>query len=81
MPSPRSSEVLVAFGLAVRARRKARGFSQEQLAEASGLHPRYVSDVERGQRNIGMRNVDRLAQALAIDLQTLFADVEANRSR
>ena len=53
----------------------------ECLAQESGLHPRYISDVERGRRNVGMVNVDRLARALAVDLPTLMAGVEAQRSR
>jgi len=72
-------EVLAAFGRAVRKVRLERGFTQEALAEAAGIHPRYVSDVERGRRNIGMVNVDRMAQALAIDLPMLMTEVEAQR--
>ena len=79
MPTDASSEVLVALGRAVRTLRLGRGFSQEQLAEAAGLHPRYVSDVERGRRNVGMVNVDRLARALSVDLPTLMAEVEKTR--
>ena len=47
----------------------------------SGLPPRYISDVERGRRNVGMVNVDRLAGALSVDLPTLMAGVETERSR
>lgn len=79
MPVTSSSAVLVALGRAVRALRVERGFSQERLAEESGIHPRYLSDVERGRRNIGMVNVDRLARALSVDLATLMAGVEAER--
>jgi transcriptional regulator with XRE-family HTH domain len=81
VPVDPSLDVLVALGQAVRALRLERGFSQERLAEESGLHPRYVSDVERGRRNVGMVNIDRLARALAVDLPTLMAGVEAERSR
>ena len=81
MPIDPSPDVLVALGQAVRALRLERGFSQERLAEESGLHPRYISDVERGHRNVGMVNVDRLARALSVDLPTLMAGVEAQRSR
>ena len=80
MPKDASPEVLVALGRAVRALRLAREFSQERLAEESGLHPRYVSDVERGRRNVGMVNIDRLARALSVDLPTLMAEVEKSRS-
>jgi transcriptional regulator with XRE-family HTH domain len=81
VPADPSPDVLVALGQAVRALRLERGFSQERLAEESGLHPRYVSDVERGRRNVGMVNVDRLSRALSVDLPTLMARVEAQRPR
>ena len=81
MPLDPSPDVLVALGQAVRTLRLQRGFSQERLAEESGLHPRYISDVERGRRNVGMVNVDRLARALSVDLPTLLTGVEAQRSR
>lgn len=73
--------MLVALGHAVRTLRLERGFSQEQLAELSGLSARYISDIERGMRNVGMVNVDRLARALSVDLPTLMAGVEAERHR
>jgi transcriptional regulator with XRE-family HTH domain len=79
VPTVASPEVLVALGRAVRTLRLARDFSQERLAEAAGLHPRYVSDVERGRRNVGMVNIDRLARALSVDLPTLMAEVEKIR--
>lgn len=47
-----TEEVLAAFGRAVRKLRLERGITQEGLAEAAGIHPRYVSDVERGRRNV-----------------------------
>ena len=77
--APPEEEVLAAFGRAVRKVRLERGFTQEGLAEAAGIHPRYVSDVERGQRNVGMVNIDRMAGALSVDLPTLMAEVEAQR--
>lgn len=45
--------------------RKARGWSQEQLALESGLARSYLGGVERGQRNIALLNIVRLAEALA----------------
>lgn len=81
MPVTPSPDVLIALGHAIRALRLERGFSQERLAEESGLHPRYVSDVERGRRNVGMVNVERLARALSVDLPTLMAGVESELRR
>ena len=70
-----------ALGAVVRTFRLARGLTQERLAEGAGLHTTYVSDVERGRRNIGIINVDRMARALATDLVELMAAVEAERRR
>ena len=69
----------MALGLAVRRLRTERGMTQEALAEASGLHPRYVSDIERGRRNVGIVNLDRLAVALGVRLDELTATVEDER--
>ena len=46
------------------------------LAERSGVHPRYVSDVERGVRNVSLINIERFSRALGIDLPTLMTAVE-----
>jgi transcriptional regulator with XRE-family HTH domain len=78
--SPPTADVLIAFGSAVRALRMERGLSQERLAEAAGIHPRYVSDVERGRRNLGLINIDRLARALGVDLATLMTRAEGART-
>ncbi len=79
VPATPPSDVLQALGRAVRKMRLLRGLTQERLAEAAGLHPRYVSDVERGRRNVGMVNLDRLAIALGMDLPDLMIEVEAAR--
>ncbi|MGH9109194.1 MAG: helix-turn-helix domain-containing protein [Acidimicrobiales bacterium] len=55
------------FGDRVRARRAELGWSQERLAEEAGLHWTYVSSVERGERNISLRNILRLAHAMEVD--------------
>jgi transcriptional regulator with XRE-family HTH domain len=81
MPDPARLDLLVALGSSVRALRLRQGFSQERLAEESGLHPRYISDIERGRRNIGFVNLDRLARALSVDLATLVADVDRAHQR
>ena len=69
--------VLSALGLNVRKRRDARELTQEKLAEKSGLDPTYISDIERGQRNPGIKNVARLAKALGITTAELCKGVDA----
>jgi transcriptional regulator with XRE-family HTH domain len=55
------------FGRRVRSHRQALGLTQEGLAERAGLHWTYVGSVERGERNLSLLNVLRLAKALKID--------------
>lgn len=46
--------------------------SQEELAELSGLHRTYVSSVERGIKNISIDNMEKLANALGVDIRELL---------
>lgn len=55
------------FGDRVRARRLDAGLSQEALAEQAGLHRTYVGSIERGERNVALVNIVRLARALGVD--------------
>ena len=57
-------QVLCEFGRRVRDARDALGWTQEDLAEEAGLDDSYVGGVERGERNIGLLNVNKLAVAL-----------------
>lgn len=59
------------FGQRVRDGRIARGWTQERLAEVTGLHATYVASVERGERNISLRNILRLAEGLDIGPEEL----------
>jgi transcriptional regulator with XRE-family HTH domain len=79
MPALDRHRFLAAFGRAVRRLRVEAGLSQEQLAEGAGLHPRYVSDIERGHRNPGVVNVAGLASGLGVDLVALMSAVEEER--
>jgi transcriptional regulator with XRE-family HTH domain len=60
----RSTDIQRAFGRAVRACRNALELSQEALAEASELHRTYIGAIERGERNVSLQNICRLAHAL-----------------
>ena len=74
---PKRDPVLAALGRNVRRRREARPLTQEKLAEKSGLDPTYISGIERGLRNPGIRNVARLAKALGLTTATLLEGVDA----
>lgn len=64
------------FGERVRALRQAANLSQEELAEACGLHRTYVGAVERGERNISLLNIIALSRALRIKPSSLLEDAE-----
>lgn len=63
------------FGKRIRELRLKRKWSQEKLAEESGLHWTYISGIERGKRNLGIENVVKLARALKVDVGQLFKGV------
>lgn len=67
-------DVKKSFGIAVRAWRTKLGISQEELAGRAGLHRTYICDVERGARNVTLRSIDKLAEALEVSVSTLLAD-------
>lgn len=71
--STRPASPTHAFGQRLRARRLELGLSQEALADACGLHRTYVGSVERGERNIALINIIRIARALDVDPGELVA--------
>ncbi|MCG9024504.1 helix-turn-helix domain-containing protein [Laribacter hongkongensis] len=73
MQSPDHYADLVKFGQRLRELRTAKGFSQETLALLSGLDRSYVGGVERGQRNVSLVNILKLATALNIEPRELFS--------
>ena len=64
------------FGTAVKFRREELGLTQEDLADKAGIHRTYLSDVERGTRNLSLVNIEKLAAALTMKMSELFAAVE-----
>lgn len=66
------SNILDRIGLNIRIIREDRGLSQEKLAALAGLHRAYVGQVERGEKNIGLKNLQKIAKALGINVKDLF---------
>ncbi len=71
-----SRSVLVKFGKRVRALREAAGISQEALASQAHMHRTYLSGVERGERNISLINIVKLARALNISTSQLVVGID-----
>lgn len=65
-------ELLAQFGNTLRTERLKAGLSQEALADLAELDRTYVGSVERGERNISLINIVKLAQALGVQPATLF---------
>jgi Helix-turn-helix. len=84
MPEVSREAVMRGFGDAVRDLRSGHGLSQEKLAERAGLHRTYIGDVERGERNLSLVNLVRLAHALEVTFGELATAAEsewANRDQ
>ncbi len=60
------------FAANMRRIRLERKLTQEKVAEAAGLHPNYISSVERGERNISIGNIENIAFALGVSMSDLL---------
>jgi transcriptional regulator with XRE-family HTH domain len=67
---------MLAFGAHLRVLRLERGLTQEQLADAAELHWTYIGQIERGERNLTLKNVLRLARGLGVSAGTLVDAVD-----
>lgn len=65
------------LGTTIREMRRARGLSQEGFADACGLDRTYIGSVERGGRNLGFKNLLRIAEALDVAPSELLANISA----
>jgi len=65
-------KILTQFGKAVRAQRTKLKISQEELAERADLHRTYISDIERGARNVSLLNIHQISKALELSAAELF---------
>ncbi|WP_108649320.1 helix-turn-helix domain-containing protein [Dongshaea marina] len=68
----KKNDLLITFGCSVRKKRKAAGLSQEELAALAGVHRTYIGMVERGEKNLSLLNIYKIANALNINVKDLF---------
>ena len=69
-------DITIFFGKNIKKIRKDRELSQERLAELSGLHRTYIGSVERGERNITLKNAYLIARALDVNLAKCLEERE-----
>jgi transcriptional regulator with XRE-family HTH domain len=66
-------DILVRFGQRVRALRQQQGYSQEGFAAECGLDRTYMGGIERGERNLALRNIELIALTLKVSLSELMS--------
>jgi len=67
-----SSRIKEKFGKRVRKLRKEQGLSQEGLGFKTGLHRTYIGAIERGEQNVSLENIQKIAKALGVKVKDLF---------
>ena len=68
----KAADILERFGHRVRELRQAKGLSQEAFAADCGLDRTYMGGIERGERNLALRNIDLIAKTLGMSLSDLM---------
>jgi transcriptional regulator with XRE-family HTH domain len=71
-----ASDICKALGIRIRQLRKERGWRQIDLAEEAGIHENYVSDIEKGQKEVCLRNLHTIAQAFDMKLVELVKGID-----
>ncbi|MDE5993978.1 MAG: helix-turn-helix domain-containing protein [Oscillospiraceae bacterium] len=72
------SELSHEIGQRIRNYRTQKKLSQEELAEKCGLHPTYIGQVERGEKNATIESISKIACGLSVSLSTLFENIESS---
>ncbi|MDD4382380.1 MAG: helix-turn-helix transcriptional regulator [Candidatus Dojkabacteria bacterium] len=67
-------EITKAVGKTIKDLRTERSLSQEDLADLTNLHRTYISSVERGKRNISIKNLEKIAKALKVKISNILVD-------
>jgi transcriptional regulator with XRE-family HTH domain len=68
-----AEDIRVRFGRRVRDLRRKHGWTQAEFAERLGLDRSYLADLERGKRNVSLRNIEVIAHGLQLSLSQLFS--------
>lgn len=71
------SKIAKQVGARLRAYRQQKHYSQEKLAELAGVHPTYIGQLERGEKNASLETLEKVCRALALPMGKLFDNVEA----
>lgn len=71
----RKADILLRFGARVRELRKSKGYSQEAFAAHCELDRTYMGGIERGERNVALRNIQAIAKALDMTVSQLMKDL------
>ena len=72
---PGKNTVQVSFGATVRKCRTSKGWSQEKLADECDLHRTYIGGIERGERNVSLVNIKKIADSLGVSTRKLFEEI------
>ncbi len=73
------SDIAKTVGKRLRGYRTSNGLSQEKLAEKAGLHPTYIGQVERGEKNLTIESLEKITKALDIPMASVFEKIEDRR--
>ena len=75
------SEIATIVGQRLRLRRQELGYSQELASEKAGLHPTYIGQVERGEKNATIESIEKICIALDLPMEDLFNKIVATNSK
>ena len=75
------SEIATIVGQRLRVRRQQLGYSQELTSEKAGLHPTYIGQVERGEKNATIESIEKICIALDLPLEDLFNKIITTNSK
>ncbi|MBU1151806.1 helix-turn-helix transcriptional regulator [Patescibacteria group bacterium] len=70
-----NKEILIKFGQKIREERLKQNLSQEELARKAGVHRTYIGMIERAEKNITLENIEKIANALSLEIHFLFKNI------